>query len=100
MLSLPTRMCAFPSGPISDVSIVTVKMAWEREERSFMFVRPVTRWRLPACSTASISSTEVTHTPATEARHAVSKPIVSGSLRMQRGIATDVHAATGGMTHP
>ena len=62
MFSLPTRMCAAPSAPTSDISTVTVKSACERLERSFMAVRPVTRRRLPACSTASISATDLTTT--------------------------------------
>ena len=60
MFSFPTRMCASPSAPTSLVSRVTQKSACEREERSFMLVRPVTRRRLPACSTASISAADLT----------------------------------------
>uniref|UniRef100_A0A8C5A1R1 Uncharacterized protein n=1 Tax=Gadus morhua TaxID=8049 RepID=A0A8C5A1R1_GADMO len=57
MLSLPTRMWSSPSGPASLHSTVTTKMAWERELRSFMWVKPTARDWLPMFMTCSSSET-------------------------------------------
>uniref|UniRef100_A0A669PSV8 Uncharacterized protein n=1 Tax=Phasianus colchicus TaxID=9054 RepID=A0A669PSV8_PHACC len=56
-LSFPTRMCSWPSGPVSLHSTVMRKMACERELRSFMLVLPTERAWLPRFITCSISFT-------------------------------------------
>ncbi len=40
--SFPTLTLCFPSGPLSLHSIVTVKIAWDRELVAFMLVAPTT----------------------------------------------------------
>uniref|UniRef100_A0AAY5E8C1 Uncharacterized protein n=1 Tax=Electrophorus electricus TaxID=8005 RepID=A0AAY5E8C1_ELEEL len=49
-----------PSGPGCPHSTVTVKMACDRELRSFMLVAPTERARSPAFITCSISATSKT----------------------------------------
>uniref|UniRef100_A0A8D3APP5 Uncharacterized protein n=1 Tax=Scophthalmus maximus TaxID=52904 RepID=A0A8D3APP5_SCOMX len=56
MFSLPTRMWSSPSGPTSLHSTVTTKMAWDRELRSFMLVKPTDLDWLPMFITCSISA--------------------------------------------
>ena len=36
------RIACCPSGPLSLRSMVMVKMAWDREDRAFIFVSPTT----------------------------------------------------------
>uniref|UniRef100_A0A3B5BLB6 Uncharacterized protein n=1 Tax=Stegastes partitus TaxID=144197 RepID=A0A3B5BLB6_9TELE len=55
MFSFPTRMWSSPSGPTSLHSTVMTKMAWERELRSFMLVKPTDLDWLPMFITCSIS---------------------------------------------
>ena len=43
-LSFPTRMCSEPSGCFDATSTVMVRTAWERDDASFMSVRPVVRF--------------------------------------------------------
>ena len=62
-LSFPRVMCSFPSADfIADISIMTVKMEWLRDEVSFIKVAPVVLCLLPSFITLSIACPESTTT--------------------------------------
>uniref|UniRef100_A0A4W5PYB9 Uncharacterized protein n=1 Tax=Hucho hucho TaxID=62062 RepID=A0A4W5PYB9_9TELE len=57
MFSFPTRMWSSPSAPFSLHSTVIMKMAWDRELRSFILVNPTDLDWSPMFMTCSISMT-------------------------------------------